>query len=515
MRGAESQEADAVIGEVPNIAARLQELATSNSVLISESTRRLAEGLFFIMEGLGEQNIRGISRPISAFRVTDVSGAPSRFAAAAERGLTERTVALCRSRRTWLNRLVGREEEIDLLAKRWQLARAGEGQALWLSGEAGVGKSRIVEAFRERLQTDGHQLVYYSCSPYHANSPLYPAIDQLERAFGFDKSDEAAEKWDKLTGALSRLALADGDTAALLAAMLSVPPEGGYRPVQANPQLLWEKTLEAQIAVIEKLSGRSPLLVVLEDAHWIDPSTSELLNHLIERLPSMSVLLLITSRPEFSPTWVDHTRLTALRLNRLSRAESGALATRTAQNKALPTEVLEQIIARTDGVPLFIEELTKTVLESGLLIEGRRDWRLDGPLPPLAIPSSLHDSLIARLDRLAPAKVKEVAQLAAMLGRTFGHELLLAVSPLNDEELTEALGQLESSQLAYRRTLAPDVTYEFQACLGSGSGLPVSAQECATGPARTYRHHHCGAVSGGGEERAGDDRPSLHRSGGV
>ena len=301
--------------------------------------------------------------------------------------------------------------------------------------------------------------------PYHANSPLYPAIDQLERAFGFDKSDEAAEKWGKLTGALARLALADGDTAALLAAMLSIPPEGGYRLVQANPQLLWEKTLEAQIAVIEKLSGRSPLLVVLEDAHWIDPSTSELLNHLIERLPSMSVLLLITSRPEFSPTWVDHTRLTALRLNRLSRAESGALATRTAQNKALPIEVLEQIIARTDGVPLFVEELTKTVPESGLLIEGRRDWRLDGPLPPLAIPSSLHDSLIARLDQLAPAKVKEVAQLAAMLGRTFGHELLLAVSPLNDEELTEALGQLESSQLAYRRTLAPDVTYEFKHAL--------------------------------------------------
>lgn len=447
MRGAQSGEADAVIGETPNIAARLQELAVPNSVVISENTRRLAEGLF-VFEDLGPQPIKGITRDIHGFRVADVSGASSRFAAAAERGLT---------------RLVGRNEEINLLTKRWESARDGEGQAVWLSGEAGVGKSRIVAAFRERLPASHHELVYYSCSPYYANSPLYPAIDQLERAFGFEKSDSTAARWDKLQHALSAMALTDDETAPLLAALLSLPAAGLYRPVQANPQLLWHKTLEAQIAVIARVAQRAPLLVVLEDAHWIDPSTSELLNHLVERLPAMRIFLLVTSRPEFSPTWIDHTRLTALRLNRLSRVDSAALATRTAGDKTLPAEVLEQILQRTDGVPRFLEELTKTVLESGLLIEEGDAWRLEGPLPPLAIPSSLHDSLIARLDRLAA--VKEVAQLAAMLGRTFSHDLLGAVSPLSEAALADALDQLEAAQLVHRRSLAPEITYEFKHAL--------------------------------------------------
>ncbi len=443
----ERVEEKAIVGETPNVAARLQALAQPNTVIIGASTQRLVEGLFNC-DDLGEQQLKGISQPVTAYRVREESGAPSRFEASAVSGLTP---------------LVGREEEIGLLLKRWEQTKDGEGQVVLLCSEPGIGKSRIVRSFRERLEGERHNRVLYYGSPYHQNSALYPLIDQLERGLRFERDDSPAQKLDKLDTVLSDLDLPLKDLAPVLASLLSFAADGRYPALQLDPEQLKKKTFEAIVVVIQAMSLQQPVLMVVEDVHWIDPSTLELISLLIEQFQSARFLLLITFRPEFESPWGAHAHVTSFTLNRLSRKESAALVMRVTRGNTLPEEMLDQIVAKTDGVPLFIEELTKTVIESDLLQETQERYELTGALRPLAIPASLQDSLMARLDRLGA--INEVAQLAATLGRTFSHELLAAVSPLKESELQEALTQLVHAQLIYHRGLPPDVTYEFKHAL--------------------------------------------------
>ena len=447
MGGGATREADAIVGETPNVAARLEGLAEPNSVAISAATERLIEGLFEC-DDLGPQSLKGVSRPVTVFRIRGESAAPSRFEAAVERGLTP---------------LVGREEEIALLLKRWEQAADGEGQVLLLSGEAGVGKSRIVRGFRERLEAEPHSRILYYGSAYHQNSAFYPVIDQLERALRFTGEDDPEEKLAKLERLLDDLGLPVAEHLPLHAGLISLSTGDRFPLHEMAPQARKQITVEAVAAVYEAMAGQQPVLMVVEDAHWIDPSTLELLSLLIERLRAARLLLLVTFRPEFEAPWADHAHVTAHTLNRLGRKDATAMIAGVTGGKALPDEVLDQIVAKTDGVPLYVEEITKTVLESGVLEETAEGYVLTGPLPPLAIPASLQDSLMARLDRLAP--VKEVAQLAAVLGRMFKHDLLAAVTPLDGAALEEALEQLVGAGLVYRRGLAPDALYEFKHAL--------------------------------------------------
>jgi predicted ATPase/class 3 adenylate cyclase len=442
----EKHEQKGVVGETPNLAARLQELAQPGAVVIGASTWRLVEGLF-ACEELAPQQLKGLSEPVVAYRVGEESGTPSRFEAAASRGLTP---------------LVGREEEVGLLLKRWTQAKEREAQIVLLSGEAGVGKSRIARGFRERLEGEPHNRVLYYGSPFHQNSALYPPIDQLKRGLRFEKGDSSAQKVDKLEAVLNRLGLRVADYAPVLALLLSLPPER-YPPLRLTPDQLKRKTLEAIVAMIDAMALQQPVLMVVEDAQWLDPSTIELLSLAIEVLRGARFLFLCISRPEFKTPWEAHANVTVITLSRLSRKESGTLVTRVARGKALPTDVVEQIVTKADGVPLFVEELTKTLLESGMLEEMDDHYALLGPLPPFAIPASLQDSLMARLDRLAPAK--ELAQLAATLGRAWDHALLAAVAPIKEKALEDALMQLIEAELIYRRGLPPDVIYEFKHAL--------------------------------------------------
>ncbi len=443
----ERREEKAIVGETPNLAARLQALAEPNTVVIGASTQRLVEGLFEC-DTLGAQRLKGISQAVNVYRVRAAGGAPSRFEAAAQRGLTP---------------LVGRESEIGLLLNRWTNVKEGEGQAVLFSGEAGIGKSRIVRAFRDRLEAEPHNRVLCYGSPYHQNSALYPAIDQLERGLRFEKDDSATQRLDKLEAAISNLDLSVDDLAPLLASLLSLKSDGRYSPLTLDPEQLKRKTLEALVGMYEAMATQRPVLMVIEDVHWVDPSTRELISLLIERLPSCRIFLPITCRPEFESPWGAHTHITSFTLNRLSRKESASMIARVIPGKGLPEEVLDQIIVKTDGVPLFLEELTKTVLESDLLEEAGDRYTLLGPLPVLAIPMSLQDSLMARLDRLASGK--EIAQLGAVIGREFSYQLLVSVSQLPDDELQDALSQLNLSELVFRRGTPPDATYNFKHAL--------------------------------------------------
>jgi len=447
MGGGGTREADAIVGATPNIAARLEGLAKPNTVAISAATQSLVEGLFE-SDDLGPQTLKGVSEPIRVFRPRGESTAHSPFEATVERGVTP---------------LVGREEEIGLLLKRWEQAKDGEGQVVLLSGEAGVGKSRILRGFRERLADDPHSRVLYYCSAYHRNSALYPAVDQIQRGLRFLKSDSPAEKLDKLDSILAELDLPAAQHAAILAKLLSVPIDGRYPELKSDHEGLKPRTFNTMLAIIQAMAARKPVLLVAEDLHWIDPSTLEFMDLLIEELRPCPVLILATARPEFDNPWSGHVHVTTLMLNHLSRRESASLISKVTRGKSLPDVVLDEIIDKTDGVPLFIEELTKMVVESGLLEDAGDHFALAGPLPPLAIPASLQDSLMARLDRLS--LVKEVAQLAAALGRSFRRDVLASVSGLDDAALDDALSKLLEAELIYRRGMPPDVTYEFKHAL--------------------------------------------------
>ena len=436
----------AVVGETPNIAARLQEIAAPGTVLVGESTRRLVEGLF-VFEELGLRSVKGIDRPIPVYRAREASRARSRFEAIAVRGLTP---------------LVGRDEELKLLLSRWTDALGGEGQVVLLTGEPGIGKSRLIQAFREHIRGDGVTVLRYFCSPFYVHSALHPVLDQLERAAHLKKSDPPEVKLDKLEALLRQGTDRVSRAAALLAPLLSIPTGERYPDLDVAPE---RKKILALEALLEQLAGLAtrPVLVILEDAHWIDATSAELFQLIIERIQRMPVLAVIAYRPGFTPPWTGFPHVTSLSLAHLSHRQAAALVEKVTRGRKLPPEVLEHIVTRTDGVPLYAEELTKTLLDSGALELHGDSFRLTRPLPSLSIPESLHDSLMARLDRLSD--VKEVAHLAATLGRVFHHDLLAAVSTLDEATLARALEQLVDAELIYQRGSPPDAIYEFKHAL--------------------------------------------------
>lgn len=445
--GAGEAQERSVVGQTPNLAARLQSLAEPNGVVISRSTRHLVGGLFDLAD-LGSHHVKGFAKPVRAWQVISESQAESRFEALHAAGLTP---------------LVGREEELALLQRRWDEAQDGEGQVVLLSGEPGIGKSRLTRALQQRLDEETYTRIIHFCSPYHMNSALHPIIDHLQRAARFDRNDSDEQKLAKLEELLALSTEDVAGVAPLFAALLSIPTGGCYPPLHLAPEEQMTRTLDALVAQVEGLAQRKPVLELIEDVHWIDPTSLELVERLIERVRSLRVLLVITFRPEFKPSWIGHPHVTSLTLNRLSRKSGCAMIERLTAGKTLPTEVLQQIVAKTDGVPLFVEELTKNVLESGLLREESGSYVLAGPLPPLAIPATLQDSLTARLDRLIP--VKEVAQIGAAIGREFSYELLALVIPLRENELHEALARLEESELVFRRGTPPHATFNFKHAL--------------------------------------------------
>jgi class 3 adenylate cyclase/predicted ATPase len=460
--GEGSAQEQSVVGETPNLAARLQALAEPDTVVIAAGTRRLV-GDLFEYHNLGTVEVKGIAAPVPAWQVLRPSIVASRFEALRGSALTP---------------LVGRDEEIDQLLRRWVRAKAGDGQVVLISGEAGLGKSRIVAALEESVHADPHLRLRYFCSPYHQDSALSPFVDQLDRAAGFTREDQPAARLEKLAAVLARAAPPDEDVA-LLADLLCLPCSERCPLPNLSPQVKKDKTLEALIRQLEGLAHQEPVLMVFEDAHWIDPTSRELLDLTVERVRGLPVLLIVTFRPDFQPPWTGQPQVTMLALNRLDRRDRTALVEQIAAGKMLPEQVIDRIVDRTDGVPLFVEELTKSVLESGLLREEADRYILDQALPPFAIPTSLHDSLMARLDRLAP--VRHVAQIGAAIGREFSYPLLRAVSRLSDGELEAALARLVASELVFQRGAPPEAVYAFKHALvqdaAHGSLLRSSRQQ--------------------------------------
>jgi predicted ATPase/class 3 adenylate cyclase len=447
LTGEGAAQEQAVIGETPNLAARLQTLAEPGTVLVSESTHRLTGG-HFEYRNLGPVALKGWAEPMPAWQVLGTSGVESRFEA---------------QHKTRLTPLIGRDEEIELLLRRWRHATQAEGCVVVLTGQPGIGKSHIAQALQERLQAEPHIRLRYFCSAHHTNSALYPFIGQLERAARFERSDAPAEKFAKLEALLAQ-SRSDADyTFPLLASLLSLPPSDRYRLPDLSPQKRKEMTLAALLAQLNGLAAQRPVFILFEDVHWADPTSLELLTLVLERVPRLRVLLLITARPEFTQPWPGHAHVTTVSLTRLSRRDGAELIDRVTAGKTLPEEVMNQILARTDGVPLFVEELTKTVLETGLLEEQEGHYVLNRPLPSMAIPTTLHASLMARLDRLAP--VREVAQIGAVVGREFSYELLNTVAGLPRERLEEALAQLVRSELIFCRGEPPQAIYTFKHAL--------------------------------------------------
>ncbi len=410
MGGGDTREPLAIVGETPNIAARLQEIAAPDTVAISTATYRLIQG-YFECQNLGPHTLKGVSTPLLVYRVLRESGARSRFEVAMRTGLTP---------------LVGREEEVRLLQKHWERVKDGEGQVVLLSGEAGIGKSRLEQELKEQVAREGHTRIEFHCSPYYQNTALYPVIEHLQRLLQFQRDDTPQIKLGKLGQVLAPYQFSQADTVPLLAALFSLPHPDGYPPLAMSPQKQKQKTYEALIGWVLEDAEKAVVYCAWEDLHWADPSTLEFLTLLIEQVPAARILVLLTARPGFAPPWGTRSFLNHITLGRLERSQVGEMVERLTGGKTLPAEVVRQVMQKTDGVPLFVEELTKMVLESGLLREAKGHYELTGSLPHLAIPTTLHDSLMARLDRLAP--VREVAQLGATLGREFSYELIQAVS---------------------------------------------------------------------------------------
>jgi class 3 adenylate cyclase/predicted ATPase len=442
----ESQERG-IVGETPNLAARLQTLAEPGTVLIAGATRQLVGDLFEFRD-LGSVEIKGFDNPVVVWQVLRPSAIESRFEALHASGLTP---------------LVGREEEVDMLFRRWQRASTGQGQIVLISGEPGIGKSRLTAALQEGLSNDSAIAVRYFCSPHHRDSSLHPFISQITRAANFDRDDLSEVRLDKLEAMFGPPDANRAEKMAVLAELLGIPTEGRYPSCPPDPQRKRDLILEALAENVVVSSRERPLIMLFEDAHWADSTSLELLDRLVERAKKLPVMLVITFRPEFTPPWTGQANVTSIALTRLPRPEITAIVNGITGGKTLPVEIFERIAERTDGIPLFVEELTKAVLEGGQLREEEDRYTLTGPLGSFAIPSSLQASLLARLDRLQP--VKEVAQIGAALGREFSYEMLAAVYRHGEPELGNALTQLTEAGLVFCRGSPPHATYLFKHAL--------------------------------------------------
>ena len=443
--GSGASQEQAIVGETPNLAARLQGVAEPNSVVIAESTRKLV-GDLFELENLGAHDLKGIAGPVQAWAALRAASVESRFEALHASGLPA---------------LVAREEEFEILLRRWSKAKTGEGQVVLLTGEPGIGKSRLTAALLERLTPEPHTRLRYFCSPQHTDSALYPIISQMERAARFAHTDTEQVKLDKLDAVLA-LASTSKQDAALFAEMLSLPNDGRYPALELEPQQRRQRTLEALFAQVETFARKNPVLMIFEDAHWTDPTSLEAFGRTVDRIKSLRVLLIVTYRPEFEPPWIGRPYVTVMNINRLAERDIATIIDRVAGNKGLPANIRQDIIERTDGIPLFVEEMTKAVLEAEN--EGATERAVAAiPSPSVAVPASLHASLMARLDRLGSAK--EVAQIGAVIGREFPHALMAAVVRKEEPELRSALDRLIDAGLLFRQGVAPHATYLFKHAL--------------------------------------------------
>jgi class 3 adenylate cyclase/predicted ATPase len=435
----------AVVGDTPNLAARLQGIAEPNTVVVADSTRRLLGNLFELKD-LGAKDLKGITAPAHAWAAVRASSVESRFDAL---------------HTTSLAPLVGREEELELLLRRWARAKRGEGQVVLLAGEAGIGKSRLTVALLERLAADAHTRLRYFCSPQRADSAFHPLIAQVERAAGLTHDDKPRTKLDKLDAVLARTSTSP-EHAALFAEMLSLLNDGRYPTLEFTPEQRRQKTLEALTSQLAGLAHQRPVLMIFEDVHWVDPTSLEVLGLIVGRTEALPALLIVTFRPEFSAPWAGQSHVTSLMLNRLRVHEAAAIIERLAGNKRIPADMMAEIVERTDGIPLFVEEMTKAILEAES--EGAARRRVAAvPSPALAVPPSLHASLMARLDRLGTAK--EVAQIGSAIGREFSHALLASVAHKSEAELESALDSLVKADLLFRRGVPPQASYVFKHAL--------------------------------------------------
>jgi class 3 adenylate cyclase/predicted ATPase len=446
--GGQGRQEQLALGETPNIAARIQGLAAPNTLLISDATLRLVQGYFEYQE-LGEHTLRGVTAPVVVYRVLNESGARGRLDVAATRGLTP---------------LVGRESEVTLLQERWEQAKSGQGQVVLLTGDAGIGKSRLVQMLKDHVTQEPHTCWECRCSEYSQNTPLYPLTDLFQRILQWQQDETAVEKLTKLEQTLSQYRLPLEETVPLFAPLLSVSlPESRYASLNVSPQRQRQKTLETIVAILLELAERQPVLFIIEDLHWTDPTTLELLNLVLDQTPTVSLLTLLTCRPTFQPPWSHKSYLSEVTVHRLSHTQVAQIVNRMTDGKTFPAEVLQQIIEKTDGVPLFVEELTKAILESGSLKEVDHHYELTGVFSTLAIPATLQDSLMARLDRLVTAKA--VAQYAAVIGRQFAYDVLSTVSQLDAATLQRELGRLVEAEIVYQRGMPPQSTYVFKHAL--------------------------------------------------
>jgi len=460
------------LGETPNVAARIQGLAAPNSLVVSSATYRLIQG-YFACQDLGEQTLRGVSEPITVYRVLSESGATNRLDVAQPRGLTP---------------LVGREQEVGILLERWAQVKAGHGQVILLTGDAGIGKSRLVQMLKEHVANEPH--VRWECrsAEYSQNTALFPHTDLFQRLLQFQSEETPDEKVGKLEQMLSQHRLPLEESVPLFAPLLSLPiPEDRYPALHLSPQRQRQKTLETIVAILLEHTERQPVLFILEDLHWTDPSTLELLNLVLDQAPTASLLVLLTCRPHFQPAWHHRSYLTEITVHRLSHAQVEQIVNRMTDGKTLPQEVIQQIIVKTDGVPLFVEEMTKAILESGHLKNVKGRYELTGSLSTFAIPATLQDSLMARLDRLVTAK--GIAQFGATIGRQFSYGLLQAVSQLDASTLQRELGRLVEAEIVYQRGVPPQATYMFKHAL-----IQDAAYESLLKSARQHYHQRIAQV---------------------
>jgi class 3 adenylate cyclase len=470
--GSQGRQEHLALGEVPNVCSRIQGLAEPDTLFISAATYQLVRG-YFECQDLGAQALRGVTESMHIYRVLSESDATSRLDIAQPRGLTP---------------LVGRESEVTLLQERWQQAKSGQGQVILLTGDAGIGKSRLIQTLKDHIANEPH--VRWECrsAEYSQNTALFPLTDLFQRILRFETSETLDAKLEKLEHTLSQYRLPLEESVPLFAPLLSVPiPENHYPPLNLSPQRQRQKTLETIIAILLELAEHQPVLFVVEDLHWTDPTTLELLNLVIEQIPTTSILTVFTCRPTFQPSWSHRSYVTEVSVTRLAQPQVARMVERVAGGKTFPDEVLQQIVQRTDGVPLFIEEMTKTVLESGVLKETPEHYELAGSLTTLAIPSTLHDSLMARLDRLMTAKV--IAQLAAVIGRQFAYPLLQAVSQVDEAILQHELGRLVEAEIVYQRGLPPQATYMFKHAL-----IQDAAAQSLLKSTRQQYHHRIAQV---------------------